>query len=77
MITHPDKVLFPADAITKSELAAYYELVAPVMLPHIRQRPLTMERFPAGIEEKGFIQKDVSKGFPAWLDGPGKREPRT
>jgi len=68
MITHPDKVLFPADGITKGELAAYYEAVAPVMLPHLRDRPVTMERFPAGIDEKGFIQKDVSKGFPAWLE---------
>ena len=67
MITHPDKVLFPDDGITKGELAAYYDAVAPVMLPHLRRRPITMERFPAGIDAKGFIQKDVSKGFPAWL----------
>jgi bifunctional non-homologous end joining protein LigD len=38
------------------------------MIPHIRARPVTMERFPAGIGKKGFIQKDVSKGFPAWLE---------
>src|SRR5262245_43505379 len=38
------------------------------MLPHIRGRPVTMERYPAGIDKKGFIQKDVSKGFPAWLE---------
>jgi bifunctional non-homologous end joining protein LigD len=68
VITHPDKLLFPSDGISKGELAAYYASVAEVMIPHIRQRPLTMERFPAGIEEKGFIQKDVSKGFPAWLE---------
>ncbi len=67
MITHPDKVLFPADGITKGELAAYYDAVAPVMLPHLRGRPLTMERYPAGIHAQGFWQKDVSKGFPAWL----------
>ena len=67
MITHPEKVLFPDDGITKGELAAYYEAIAPVMVPHIRARPVTMERFPAGIGRKGFIQKDVSKGFPAWL----------
>lgn len=67
MITHPDKVLFPEDGITKGDLAAYYEAIAPAMLPHIRARPITMERFPAGIGKKGFIQKDVSKGFPAWL----------
>ncbi len=67
MITHPEKVLFPDDGITKGELAAYYEAIAPVMVPHIKSRPVTMERFPAGIGKKGFIQKDVSKGFPAWL----------
>ena len=68
MITHPDKVLFPDDGITKGALAAYYEAIAPVMVPHIRSRPITMERFPSGIGRKGFIQKDVSKGFPAWLE---------
>ena len=67
MITHPDKVMFPADGITKGEVAAYYEAIAPVMLPHLRGRPLTMERYPAGIGAKGFWQKDVSKGFPEWL----------
>jgi bifunctional non-homologous end joining protein LigD len=67
VITHPDKLLFPADGITKGAVAAYYELVAQAILPHIRQRPLTMERYPSGIEAKGFIQKDVSRGFPAWL----------
>lgn len=68
MITHPDKILFPDDGITKGELAAYYDAVAPVMLPHLRRRPITMERFPGGIGAKGFIQKDVVKGFPAWLE---------
>jgi bifunctional non-homologous end joining protein LigD len=67
LITHPDKVLFPGDGITKGELAAYYEMVASAMLPHIRGRPITMERFQRGIGEKGFFQKDVSKGFPEWL----------
>ena len=46
VITHPEKVLFPDDGITKGELAAYYEAIAPVMLPHIRGRPVTMERYP-------------------------------
>ena len=68
MITHPDKVLFPDDGITKGELAAYYEADAPVMLPHLRGRPVTMERYPVGIGKKGFWQKDVSKGFPEWLE---------
>jgi bifunctional non-homologous end joining protein LigD len=67
VITHPEKVLFPDDGITKGDLAAYYEAIAPIMLPHLRGRPVTMERYPAGIGKKGFWQKDVSKGFPAWL----------
>jgi bifunctional non-homologous end joining protein LigD len=68
VITHPEKVLFPDDGITKGELASYYETIAPAMLPHIRNRPITMERYPAGIGKKGFMQKDVSKGFPEWLE---------
>ena len=68
MITHPEKVLFPDDGITKGELAAYYEAVAAAMIPHIRARPISMERYPAGIGKKGFFHKDVSKGFPAWLE---------
>lgn len=68
MISSPDKLMFPADGITKQDLAGYYQLVAPCLLPHLRMRPLTMERFPSGIDKKGFIQKDVSKGFPAWLE---------
>jgi bifunctional non-homologous end joining protein LigD len=68
VITHPEKMLFPADGITKGELAAYYEAIAPVMLPHLRGRPVTMERYPAGIDKQGFWQKDVAKGFPEWLE---------
>jgi bifunctional non-homologous end joining protein LigD len=68
VITHPEKVLFPEDGITKGELAAYYEAVAPVMLPHVRGRPVTLERYPSGIGAKGFWQKDVIRGFPEWLE---------
>ena len=67
VITHPEKVLFPDDGITKGDLAAYYEFVAPVMVPHMRGRPVTMERYPAGIGAEGFFHKDLSKGFPAWM----------
>jgi bifunctional non-homologous end joining protein LigD len=68
VITHPDKVLFPEDGITKGELAGYYDAVATVMLPHLRGRPVTMERYPSGIGRPGFWQKDVSRGFPEWLE---------
>jgi len=67
-ITHPEKVMFPESGITKGELAAYYALVAPVMLKHIEGRPVTLERFHRGIGEKGFFQKNVVKGAPPWLE---------
>src|SRR4030095_4849010 len=60
--------MFPDDGITKGELASYYEAIAPAILPHIRGRPVTMERYPAGIDKPGFMQKDISKGFPEWLE---------
>ena len=68
MITHPEKVLFPEDGTTKGELAAYYEAIAPHMLPHLAGRPITMERYHRGIDAPGFFQKDVVKGFPDWLE---------
>ena len=68
MISHPDKILFPEDGITKGELASYYEMIAPMMLPHLRGRPITMERYHRGITAPGFFQKDVVKGFPEWLE---------
>lgn len=53
--------------ITKGELIDYYYRIALTMLPHIEDRLLTMHRFPAGIQEKGFFQKDVSDYFPSWI----------
>lgn len=62
--------MFPDDGITKGDLAAYYADVAPLMLPHLVGRPLTMERFHRGIGDKGFFQKNVNrgKGTPEWLE---------
>ncbi len=66
-ITHPDKVLFPEDGITKGELIEYYRRVAPRMLPHVRGRPLSLERYPGGIGTRGFFQQNASDYFPDWL----------
>jgi bifunctional non-homologous end joining protein LigD len=66
-ITHPDKVLFPEDGITKAELAAYYQAVAALMLPLVRGRPVTMQRFPNGIAKGGFLQKQIGDYFPDWI----------
>ena len=65
-ITHPDKALFP-EGTTKCDLAAYYRDVAPAMLPHVRDRPISMQRFNGGIESAGFFQKDIPKGAPEWV----------
>jgi bifunctional non-homologous end joining protein LigD len=66
-ISRPEKVLFPEDGITKGELIEYYARIAPRMLPHLRDRPLTLERYPNGIGTKRFFQKEVSSYFPKWL----------
>jgi bifunctional non-homologous end joining protein LigD len=65
-ITHPDKALFP-DGITKADLAVYYCDVAPVMLPHVRNRPISMQRFNGGITRPGFFHKDIPPGAPDWV----------
>lgn len=66
-ITHPDKVLFPDIELTKYELAEYYEKISDYILPHIKDRPVTMHRYPNGINKKSFYQKDASDFFPAWI----------
>jgi bifunctional non-homologous end joining protein LigD len=66
-ISRPEKVLFPEDGITKGDLIDYYARIAPHMLPHVRDRALTLERYPNGIHTKRFFQKEVSSYFPKWL----------
>lgn len=65
-LTHRDKVLFP-DGITKGDLITYYRRIAPIALPHFRNRALTMERYPEGIGAPGFFQKNIPAGFPDWI----------
>jgi bifunctional non-homologous end joining protein LigD len=67
-ISHPDKALFAAPRLSKLELARYYEQVAPAMLPHLRGRPLALQAFPNGIEDKGFFLKSVPRHFPSWIE---------
>ena len=67
-ITHPERVLFPADGITKGDLVAYYRQVGTVMVPHLKGRPLMVQRFPRGIDDEGFVQQDFADSLPAWMD---------
>jgi bifunctional non-homologous end joining protein LigD len=66
-ITHPDKVIFPKKNITKGEMAEYYDKIADQMLPYLKDRPLTLHRFPSGIGEGGFYQKNISDYFPDYI----------
>jgi bifunctional non-homologous end joining protein LigD len=79
-VTNLDKLLWPRDGYTKGDLIAYYRAVARWMLPHLTGRPLTLERYPNGIDEAGWWEKHVPKGLPAWIptvsvDGSEKHEP--
>ncbi|MCJ1678489.1 non-homologous end-joining DNA ligase [Streptomyces sp. APSN-46.1] len=66
-VSRPEKVLFPDDGITKADLVAYYRTVARPMLPHLRDRPLMLERHPDGIDGEGFFQKEIPDHFPDWI----------
>ena len=65
-LTTPERVLWPAARFTKRDLLDYYLRIAPVLLPHLRDRPLTLGRFPAGVEERGFAETEC-RGAPGWL----------
>ncbi len=67
-ISNRDKVFFPKENYTKGDLIDYYERIADVMLPHLKDRPLTMIRFPNGIQDKRFFQKDAPDYFPEWIE---------
>jgi bifunctional non-homologous end joining protein LigD len=66
-ISNLDKVLFPAAGFTKGQLIDYYAKVGPAMLPHIADRPLTMKRFPDGVERPYFYEKHVPSHAPDWV----------
>jgi bifunctional non-homologous end joining protein LigD len=66
-LSKPDKEFWPEDGITKGDLVAYYRAVAPVMVPHLKDRLLTIERYPDGLQGNRFYQKDASDYFPSWV----------
>ncbi len=66
-LTNLDKPFWPEEEITKGDLLAYYRAVAPVLLPHLKNRPFTMKRYPDGWEGKHFFQKDAPKHMPEWI----------
>ncbi|MGA8020788.1 MAG: hypothetical protein WCA42_18115, partial [Desulfobacterales bacterium] len=66
-LSNADKVLFPEDGITKSDLIDYYHRMADRILPYLEDRPIMLQRFPDGIAETGFYQKQASDYFPDWI----------
>src|SRR5881275_2977511 len=66
-LSSADRVLFPDDGVTKGDLFAYYEKVAPTLVPHLRDRPFTMKRYPHGIDGEVFFQKQAPKHLPDWI----------
>jgi bifunctional non-homologous end joining protein LigD len=67
-VGNADKVLWPDDGVTKADLARYLSEVADVMLPHLRERPVNMQRFPDGVGTQGFYEKRLPSHFPEWVD---------
>ncbi len=66
-LTNQDKIYFPKDKISKGDVVEYYQSVAEYILPHLKNRPLSLNRFPSGIDHSGFYQKDTGDSFPDWI----------
>jgi bifunctional non-homologous end joining protein LigD len=66
-LSNLDKPFWPDEGITKGDLVRYYQAVAPVLVPHLRDRPFTMRRYPDGAYGKAFFQKDAPKHMPEWI----------
>lgn len=66
-ISHPDKILFPHENINKAAMCAYYSMIAPYMLPHIKNRPLSLKQYPEGISKPGFFHKHAPGFFPNYM----------
>jgi bifunctional non-homologous end joining protein LigD len=67
-VSNADRIMFPDVGVTKGEIVEYYRAVAPAMLPHLRGRPISMERLPRGIGGEVFFQKQISSHYPPWID---------
>ena len=66
--SHPDKLYFPDAGITKGDLIEFYDRISEMILPHMKERPLTMHRFPDGIDGTDFFQQNASDYFPDWIE---------
>jgi bifunctional non-homologous end joining protein LigD len=67
-VTSPDRVVYPADGVTKAAVIGYYARMAERMLPHLRRRPVTRIRWPGGVDKPQFFEKQLPKGVPDWIE---------
>src|ERR1700761_2001503 len=68
ILSNVDKIFYPESGFTKGEVIAFYDEIADVILPHLRDRPLTMKRFPDGVDGKFFYEKNAPKHKPPWVE---------
>jgi bifunctional non-homologous end joining protein LigD len=66
-LSSPDKLLFPRDGVTKKDLAEYYAAIGETIVPHLRDRPFTLKRYPDGIDGRPYFHKQAPKGKPPWV----------
>jgi bifunctional non-homologous end joining protein LigD len=66
-LTNLDKVLYPATGFTKGQVIDYYARIAPVLLPHLKEHPLTLKRYPGGVDQEYFFEKNATKHRPDWV----------
>lgn len=66
-VSNADKVFFPGSDITKGDVAEYYRRIAELLLPHVARRPIVLQRFPDGIDDSGFFQKNTPASSPDWI----------
>jgi len=66
-LSSPDKLLFPRDGVTKKDLAEYYAAIGETIVPHLRNRPFTLKRYPDGIDGRPYFHKQAPKGKPPWV----------
>ena len=69
-VSNREKLYWPDEGLTKGDLIDYYRAIAPVLLPHLRDRPMSLNRTPDGVLSEGFFQKDVKKIAPPWAQPP-------
>src|SRR5690242_2048876 len=67
-ISHPDKIYYPETRFTKGQMAEYYSKIAPVLLPYLKARPITLKRYPNGVEAPFFYEKNCPQHHPDYVD---------